>query len=604
MDTIVKFCMVNTKNSIENRKNYLENMMRKFVDSGDILEIVPYVFEGPFGGNIQQSCMWAQDDSFEYKIRHKENKKNVFFMISFSFETYDSSERLSIEISSKDYVVEVKDQKSYLERLKEMMSKRLLADWEKCIWLYDRESEVFATELYPMIHRTENKMRHFINEVMIVIKGVDWWEKLVPKNIKAKLKKSKTKDSTDSSKDKISTYKALAPAFRHVDEKMLLIDVGDLLSIITLKERKLSTINSTKINSIINGLEEFDFNAIQSELCKSAEVSLDLWQDCFSKYLSEAFINNFRKFEDNRNHIAHNKMINRQAFESIRDSIEVISDELDVAMNKFKTENLPQEIISIIEEAEAAEEQEYKDTLEEIIETETGLTRRNRDEIIGMFDEYILEFYHSLESNFSFKADIEFSNFSGIIYQDEEQELFRVKYKITDDELIVCCKLDINDNWGDDSRLNLKWCHGEHNVEYSIGYSNGDYEYNSEQGYYMPHNDEVFEQELFEYAVNEIMEYIELNFQNMREIIDSTMYRIVKDGGNSPVADLYCYECGEEYICVDETIAKKGLCLNCGQMNDICECERCGNYYEGRDSAYEDDEPRLCDICMKHYANE
>lgn len=603
MGIIVKFCMVNTKNSIEDRFNYLENIMKEFLDNGDILEIVPYII----GDDFQQLCMVSQEDCYVYEVRHKENEKNAFFTIMFCFETYALSERLSIEISSDQYNVEVIDQKSYLERLKEMLSKRLLADWEKCIWLYDRESEAFATELYPMIHRTENKMRHFINEVMIIIKGVDWWEKLVPKNIKNKLKKSKSQDITDNCKDKIATYKSLAPAFKHVDEKMLLIDVGDLLSIITLKERKLSTINSQKINSMINGLEEFDIHAIQSELCKSTEVSLDLWEDCFSKYLSESFLANFRRFEDNRNHIAHNKMIDRQAFESIRDNIQIISNEIDVAMEKFKTESLSQEMISIIEEAEAeaeAAEQEYKDTLDQIIESETGLTRRSRNEIIELFDENILELYNSLESNFSFRADIEFSSFSRIIYQEEEQELFRIRYKITGNELIVYCKFEVNDNWGDFSQLDLKWCNGENIVGYHIHYSNPDYEYNSEQTCYMPYIEGKFQQELFEVAVNEITEYIELNFENMREIADSAIYRIVKNGGKSPVADFPCCECGEEYICVDESIAELGLCLNCGQMNDICECERCGDYYEACDSDYEDDEPRLCDICKEHFANE
>ena len=44
----------------------------------------------------------------------------------------------------------------------------------------------------------------------------------------------------------------------------------------------------------------------------------------------------------------------------------------------------------------------------------------------------------------------------------------------------------------------------------------------------MPYIEGKFQQELFEVAVNEITEYIELNFENMREIADSAIYRIVK----------------------------------------------------------------------------
>ncbi|WP_373486131.1 hypothetical protein [Acetobacterium malicum] len=602
MDVLVKFCMVGMKSDIEDRENYLEKIMTDFTNSGDILEIIHFEIEDPFGNKCQHKFSSTIDDCFDYKIIHQEKEKAVYFDIIFSFETYDNSERLSIEISSDDYIVEDKGQKSYLERLKQILSKKLFADWKKCIWLYDQESEFFATALYPMVHRTENKMRHFINEVMVVIKGFDWWNELVPKNIKVKLDKSK--DLEGNSDSKISEYKALVSGFKHVDEKLMLIDVGDLISIITLREKKLTTINSNILNAFISGHEEFDIQKLRTELGKAAEVELDLWDKCFSKYLSEDFVRNFRKFEKNRNHIAHNKLIDRQAFESIRDSIKVVSVELEAAMNKFISDNLPQEIISIIEEAEAEEEEAYNDILDELIESQTGLHRRKREEILDLFEDNILNLYNFLEENFSFRADIEFSNFSGIVDHEDEQELFRVVYKITNDELIVYCEQDINDNWGEYSYINLKWRHGKHIVEYEINYTNPDYEQDSEEELYMPYFDEEFEQKKFECATNEILEYIEINFENMREIVDAAMYRIIKDGGNNPLAEIPCSECGEEYICVDETIAEKGLCLNCGNMHDLCECERCGKYYEGCDSDYEDDEPRICDYCLDHYKNE
>lgn len=603
MDVLVKFCMVGMKSDIEDRENYLEKIMTDFTNSGDILEIIHFEIEDPFGNKCQHKFSSTIDDCFDYKITHQEKGKAVFFDIILSYETYDNSERLSIKISSDDYIVEDKGQKSYLERLKQMLSERLKDDWNKCIWLYDQESEAFATELYPLVHRTENKMRHFINEVMIVIKGIDWWDELVPKNIKSKLEKSK--DSKGISDSKVSEYKRLAPAFKHVDEKMMLIDVGDLISIINLKEKKLTTINSNILNAFISGHEEFDIQTLRSELGKTAKVELDLWDKFFSKYLSEEFIKNFRKFEKNRNHIAHNKMIDRQAFESIRDSINVVYDELDDAMNKFVADNLPQEIISIIEEAEAEEEEETRIVrLDELIENETGLHRRKRKEIKELFEDGLLELYNSIEENFSFRADIEFLNFNGITDQEEEQELFRVIYRITGAELIVYCELDIEDSWEDNSQLNIKWRCGDHIVEYEINYTNPNYEYDSEEGVYMPISYEEYEQRVFERVANEIKEYIEINFENMREMVDAAMYRIIKDGGNNPLAEIPCFECGEEYICVDETIAEKGLCLNCGNMNDLCECERCGKYYEGCDSDYEDDEPRICDYCLDHYKNE
>ena len=81
------------------------------------------------------------------------------------------------------------------------------------------------------------------------------------------------------------------------------------------------------------------------------------------------------------------------------------------------------------------------------------------------------------------------------------------------------------------------------------------------------------------------------------------MYSIIKDGGNSPVADISCCECGEEYICVDENYGVFGQCLNCGEMNEICLCDRCGCYFEGESNEYRD-APNLCDSCQDYYENQ
>lgn len=79
------------------------------------------------------------------------------------------------------------------------------------------------------------------------------------------------------------------------------------------------------------------------------------------------------------------------------------------------------------------------------------------------------------------------------------------------------------------------------------------------------------------------------------------MYSIIKDGGNSPLADTPCWECGEEYICIDENYGTWGQYLNCGDMNDISMCDRCGCYFEGEPS---DDNPNFCDNCLDHFEKE
>lgn len=94
----------------------------------------------------------------------------------------------------------------------------------------------------------------------------------------------------------------------------------------------------------------------------------------------------------------------------------------------------------------------------------------------------------------------------------------------------------------------------------------------SEQGYYMPETSDEFDFSALKEALNSIINFINEQLPNMWEFVDEEIYGIIKDGGTSPVAEVPCWECGEEYICVNEIYAEFGRCLNCGAMNQIAFC--------------------------------
>ncbi|MCT9925408.1 hypothetical protein N7272_14725, partial [Enterococcus faecalis] len=87
----------------------------------------------------------------------------------------------------------------------------LYKDWEKVIWLMDKDSEILSTKLYPEIYITENLTRQFINELMIKKYGVDWWDKFVPQKI------------TKKQKNRLTGYKSIVSKFKNVDEKLMSI---------------------------------------------------------------------------------------------------------------------------------------------------------------------------------------------------------------------------------------------------------------------------------------------------------------------------------------------------------------------------------------------
>ena len=95
----------------------------------------------------------------EYDIETLEEK----YTVSFTIDTFEEKNQtqLIINISSTS------DDEKYdlfLEKLKVFIKEILLKDWEMCTWIIDEQSEYLGMGLYPLIFKTENKMRAFINK--------------------------------------------------------------------------------------------------------------------------------------------------------------------------------------------------------------------------------------------------------------------------------------------------------------------------------------------------------------------------------------------------------------------------------------------------------
>ena len=134
-----------------------------------------------------------------------------------------------------------------------------------------------------------------------------------------------------------------------------------------------------------------------------------------------------------------------------------------------------------------------------------------------------------------------------------------------------------------------------------MSYTYGVVEFDEVQGTYMPvQMDGISEYDLSRLG-KRLIDLINTEFTDYKEIVESYKYSIIKDGGSDPILDLPCEECGEEWICIDKKITDLGKCLNCGEINNVTECERCGRYDLGSTC---DDEPFLCDDCWNYYKEE
>lgn len=547
----VTFAMIDVKESIRNVEKYLEGICEQLRNKGLVSKLVLDVDSTSLLKKIA-------DDIYEFDFLYN----SIEFVVKFSYEEYDNISHLTTAISSQSYKVDLKDK--YLERLKFSLKELLKDDWKRILWLYDFEAAFLSSELYPDIYYVENQLRQFINEIMNKMYGIGWWESLISNEL------------IDKYKSRLVGYKKLVSGFKNIDDKLLSIDVADLNKILHLKIFKWNPQYDAVIESYIIGKSSNEnMDILLNKLKHQLELQVDVWDKCFSEFLPDDFDDLFKKFCADRNHVAHNKLLDRQAYDSINLTINRLKDHLVAAMESASH--------SILSDQIQKKEREHLITIgeKERQETESGVRVLNSKEIIDEFESALIEIYNEVEEALRFRQDIEVLEYYGLESEDHPLTLFDVKYKITQEQIKVIYELDINDEPGISSYLNLKLSNeiGKYIGEMKLEYINGKAEWDDESSTYMPISENGLSGQ--EHVVETMINYIDESFENLREKVDLEMYSIIKDGGTSPCADIPCEECFEEYICMDENIAPIGVCLNCGAKNDIKECPRCGQAFIG-----------------------
>lgn len=584
MVNMVNFLMINGNIQPVDMFGYIENVVTELQKKGLITKIEYSPAQCDFGDD---SCLIEVEDTFYVAnfIYSKDDKEN-HWQIAFEYGTYNSCSQLQIKILSADYELNVAD--NYLEQLKFAIKLLVKPNWEKIIWLMDKDSEQLSIALYPRIYRVENLARQLISEIMTKEYGFEWWDTYVPLTIKNK------------HMGRLGGYKSITPGFANVDERLMSIDIGDLNSIITLKEKKWNPAFIPEISSFLNEQSDMKLERMKTLLSAQMIVSIDLWVEQFSKYLSEDFIKDFKTFELNRNHIVHNKLIDRSAYGSISNSISTVEAELIKALAKIEQVVVSKEQREAREQQRAIEQEEMEVALKDIMESEAGVKIRNSQEIIEVYEEQLFIFHSELQEYLRFRNDLEIGEYKSI--ENDTGILFEIRYKVNDESAIVSYSIEcMDDSQGSESVVAVNIMVGENVFSKDIAYTNGEISFNSHQSCYMPETQDSISMEDLSALEEGAVDFLNEQFENLREKVDSEMFSIIKDGGSSPLAEFSCWECGEEYICIDENYGALGQCLNCGEMNDICFCDRCESYFEG---TADEDGPNFCENCLEDFNKE
>jgi len=602
MFEIVKFCVVENKTNIDDYLEYIEEKINAaFLE----MKVKP-----------NKCCIDRLDISDKVSIENGNECYAEFcvddekYFVYFSFETFNEVKQLEISInnyiSMTDLIESLNNKETFIERFKIVLKDNILYTdnnkmskaWEKCIWLIDKQAQMFATNLYPMIYETENLYRELINQVMTKAVGANWWNTIVPKDLK------------DKQRSKVGTYKSIVQSLNDVEETLMLIDVSDLSKLTKLKLSEWKPEHNQELIELIQVFRKKPgYKNIESRyLDKAIKILVsqlndtdDLWEKYFSKFLSGDFSTKFSKFCANRNHIAHNKIIDRQAYTIIKNSIVNVKIDLVQALKSVNSnvkslERL--EIDRLEKEYDAQEEEEF---MREIMESESGVEIKNEDEIYMIFEYAIIRFYQDVEENLRFRLDIEIEKLEGLAHITDSQSLFNIKHLVTEAEINVGCEVTIDTSQGGQSIIKIILEYGKNIKSFDVPYINGEVSYNEEQCNYMPETEDEFGEIQLQEAIAELIDFVNLNLQNLREKVDNQMYSLIKDGSSSPVADICCCNCGESYICIDENYAEFGRCLNCGEMNEIYKCEKCTQYC---DEIHDVVGVQLCETCYQEFEDE
>ncbi|WP_310605288.1 hypothetical protein [Anaerosporobacter sp.] len=588
---LVKYCFSELNNTLpDSRESYYSAIISKLLSEGIIENLQTYECESPFAeGSDIITYQHENLETYVYSFSCKEIRKNVpmtiNFTVKFTYETYNKAEILYVEICSDNYTFSTESDSNCLEVLKHKLRGEI-KEWNNRYCLVDKQSAFYASNLYPRIYEIENLFRYYVNDVFTKIFGANWWNE----NIAANIKKNR--------KSRIEDTREYAGQYKDIQPYLMSLELNDLMEIAKTKTLKWTPTYDEKVEEVLNHYSNEDLVSLLRSQC---QPQIDIWNMCFGKHLSVDFLDTYRLFEKRRNQIAHNKLLDSESFMNIFTLCEKVLIELTTAYTKFCGEFISEEEQEMIEEykADLAEQEAMEQAAwDAIAESESGVKVHSREQIIDVFNEALYEIYSELIEIFGERQDIDFDDYIDLKNVDTNQQIFRVTYMIADKTINVFVTLDINDSEGHSSELTIICELDGAIAESVIGFTNGEYSFNYEQTNYMPETQDELDEFSAEKTKKVLCNFIEENLPNLREKADIQNH-LDAMGKSSAITerDVFCCECGEEYICTDDDYAPVGTCLNCGAKNYIIYCTYCQCPIEAVDIDEKDEEQCYCSAC-------
>lgn len=541
-----------------------------------------------------QNCVYQEQTQRIANEKYNIELSDATYLVSFTIDTFNDKEETQLEIQ----IVSSIDNNEYdifLEKFKVYLKNILLMEWEICTWIIDEQSEYLGMQLYPLIFKAENKIRAFINKVMIRKFGLKWMERIGLEDIL----KGYNKTNVD--------FKRKVPEFNDINDCLICSTIESLKKLILESKvyepsLKLSDVQSLKIQK---WLAEKKPNSIFEFLLKERKVKAEIWQDVFEKYFDHKIDKEIEDFIKNRNHVAHNKLMTKASYEKMKNNILEIQTLFDIADSKFIEEDPSDELYETwtVEYEEIKEKKEY---IYNRIKDETGINILFSEQIFSLFEYEIKKLYTEIADAEYFSYAVTVSSLNVVENQPNPQILFSVNSNVNETfSFKVYVSIEITDGMGEDSYLKL-WIEKQDGtifLETEVIYHNGKAHEDSIECYYIPDSRSSFDNEILKNFIENLKSYIKNDMNKIKIKADSLVFSSVKDGGASPVANIPCWNCSQYYISVNDVLYPYGKCMNCGEENEIFICEKCGNIYPENEGG-EFGGIHLCSYCWEKIENE
>ena len=478
------------------------------------------------------------------------------YRVSFTIDTYeDNSNKARLKVKLE----QVEPREEYdmlLEQLKIAIKDRLIRDWNRCIWMTDEQSEALCTMIYPIVFTTENEMRALVNKVLIHSIGVDW------------IKRIGMEKYDLSYENLVGDFRRISPQYGGVDDTFFSMTLETMMEII--KKGKIYDENVTISSAdwkALNEKKNKSADAVLGYIQKKRKVNMDIWKDIFEQYF-DFELSVITDFIKNRNHIAHNKLLNWVSMQKIKQNVELLKSYIEIVDQKFE-ESAPSEerymTIDVQQELERDWEEDYlRDRIQEV----TGVEILTMDGVLEKFNELLDELYNEIYDELYFNPCFNISQQYVIEEETNEQILFKVQSNaVKESEIEVVVSLWLSGDMDSDSSAIISCRKTDETDKYlfkaEIRYHNGSgYEDYDLGGIYLDSQSELDDSELNDFK-KELIVYTEEKLNPMVEKIAA-----YNRANKKPVSDEACYECDKKGISVMKDFYPEGFCCFCGTDNN------------------------------------